>query len=52
MMGGSYLEVTFEDAEELTYEEYVRRKEVKPGEEVLKEAKNIINSTYKAKYNG
>lgn len=41
--GGGSFKVTYEAAEELTYEEYGRRKEVKPAEEVLIEAKKIIN---------
>lgn len=50
--GGSYLEVTLEAAEELTFEEFERRKEVKPEEEVLRVAKKIINPIYKIRYNG
>lgn len=51
-VGEPVIEITYDAAEELTKDEYERRKEIQPAEEVLREAKNIINSTYKTKYNG
>jgi hypothetical protein len=50
--GGGSFKVTYEAAEELTYEENGRRKDVKLEEEVLREAKKLINPFPKTIYNG
>lgn len=50
--GEPILEITYDAAEELTKDEFERRKETLPAEEVLREAKEIINPIYKTKYNG
>jgi hypothetical protein len=43
----TYLQLTYEGAEELILDEFERRKEILPMDEVLREAKDIINPTYK-----
>ena len=45
----TYIHIVFEAAEELTKEEFERRKEALSGEEVLRKAKEIINPVYKTK---
>ena len=51
-VGDLVLEITYEAAEELTMEEFERRKETLPMETVLRDAKEIINPNYKAMHNG
>lgn len=50
--GRWYIGVSLEVKEELTMEEYERRKEVKPEEKVLREATKLINPALKANHNG
>lgn len=51
-VGEPVLEIEYEAAEELTKDEFERRKEILPAQEVLREAKSIINSTHNIKSNG
>jgi len=51
-VGEPVLEITYEAAEELTKEEFERRKDALPGEKVLREAKKLINPTIKTNHNG
>ena len=42
----TYIQIDFEAAEELTLDEYERRKETLPLDEVIRQAKEIINPIY------
>ena len=50
--GEPVLEITYEAAEELTKDEFERRKGTLPVEEVQREAREVINSAHKTEYNG
>lgn len=47
-----FLHLAYDGVEELTKDELEKRIEAQPVEEVLREAKEIINPIYKTKYNG
>lgn len=48
----SFIHLAYEGAEEISFREFKSRAITQPEDEVLRKAKNIINYTYNAKYNG
>ena len=48
----SFIHIAYEVAEEISFREFKRRAVTQPEDEVLRQAKEVINPIYKTEYNG